>query len=152
MLLSNWDNKDVRDVARGSNTAIYEHARSPWRREARYLVSDWGGSMGRWGGNIVTRGRWDPEGFEEQTPQFVTSVGEGLVRFGYAGQRTEDVATGITTADVEWLCRYVGRLTDAQLVDALRASGGTEEEAARFGAAIRSRIAQLQRAATSQLT
>ncbi len=25
MLLSNWDNKDVRDVARGSNTAIFEH-------------------------------------------------------------------------------------------------------------------------------
>ena len=25
MLVSNWDNKDVRDVARGSNTAIFEH-------------------------------------------------------------------------------------------------------------------------------
>ena len=25
MLLSNWDNKDVRDVARGSNTAIFEY-------------------------------------------------------------------------------------------------------------------------------
>ena len=26
--------------------------------------------MGRWGGTIVTRGRWDPDGFEAQTPQF----------------------------------------------------------------------------------
>ena len=26
MLLSNWDTKDRRDVARGSNTAIFEHA------------------------------------------------------------------------------------------------------------------------------
>ena len=25
MLMSNWDNKDVRDVARGSNTAIFEY-------------------------------------------------------------------------------------------------------------------------------
>jgi hypothetical protein len=26
MLTSNWDNKDVRDVARGSNTAVFEYA------------------------------------------------------------------------------------------------------------------------------
>lgn len=103
--------------------------------------------MGRWGGNIVTRGRWDPAGFEDQTPQFITAVEEGLVRFGYAGQRTEDVGTGITVEDVRWLFRYVGRLTDAQLVDALRASGGSDEEAARFSAALRSRIEQLRRAA-----
>jgi hypothetical protein len=74
MLLSNWDTKDRRDVARGSNTAIFEYRVAPWRREARYLITDWGGSMGRWGGNIVTRGRWDPE-FKAQT-EFVARVGE----------------------------------------------------------------------------
>ena len=68
MLLADWDTKDRRDVARGSNTAIFEHRVGRWRREARYLITDWGGSMGRWGGNVVTRGRWDPEGFEAQTP------------------------------------------------------------------------------------
>ena len=31
------------------------------------LITDWGGSMGRWGGNVVTRGRWDPQGFAAQT-------------------------------------------------------------------------------------
>ena len=108
MLLSNWDTKDRRDVARGSNTAIFVYPlageRLPRRSreaakagEARYLITDWGGSMGRWGSNIVTRGRWDPEGFEDQTPQFVTSLEEGIVKFGYAGQRTEDVAAGIST-------------------------------------------------------
>ena len=51
MLLSNWDTKDRRDVARGSNTAIFEHRVSRWRHEARYLITDWGGSMGRWGSN-----------------------------------------------------------------------------------------------------
>lgn len=35
MLLSNWDSKDRRDVARGSNTAIFEYKVAPWRREAR---------------------------------------------------------------------------------------------------------------------
>ena len=100
--------------------------------------------MGRWGSNIVTRGRWDPAGFEEQTDQFVMSVEEGIVKFGYAGQRTEDVAAGITTEDVAWLCRYLTRLENAQLTDALRASGASDEEADRFGAAIRRRIDQLR--------
>ena len=49
MLLSNWDSKDRRDVSRGSNTAIFEHRISPFAFEARYLIIDWGGAMGKWG-------------------------------------------------------------------------------------------------------
>jgi hypothetical protein len=149
MLLSNWDTKDRRDVARGSNTAIFEHRLPGVRREARYLITDWGGSMGRWGSNVVTRGRWDPAGFEDQTPQFVTSFEEGIVKFGYTGQRTEDVAAGITVDDVRWLCRSLARITDAQLVSALHASGANDEEASRFSGAIRNRIEQLKRVAQS---
>jgi hypothetical protein len=143
MLLSNWDTKDRRDVARGSNTAIFEYRRSRWRREARYLITDWGGSMGRWGSTIVTRGRWDPDGFEAQTPQFVLGADQGFVRFGYTGQRTADVAEGIRVEDVSWLCEYLGRITDTQLHDALTASGATGEDASRFARALRERITQL---------
>jgi hypothetical protein len=147
MLLADWDTKDRRDVARGSNTAIFEHRVGRWRREARYLITDWGGSMGRWGGNIVTRGRWDAVGFEAQSPEFVTAVEGGMVRFGYVGQRTADVATGISVDDVRWLCRYLGRVTDSQLQQALDASGATKDESDRFTRAIRDRIQQLVRAA-----
>lgn len=150
MLLSDWDAKDRRDVARGSNTAIFERRTGRWRREARYLITDWGGSMGRWGSNLVTRGRWDPDGFEAQTPQFVTGVEEGIVRFGYAGQRTADVAEGISAGDVRWLCRHLGRLTDAQLMTALAASGANDEEAQRFTRALRARIEQLLEAGGSE--
>jgi hypothetical protein len=144
MLLSNWDSKDQRDVARGSNTAIFEHRLSRGQREARYLITDWGGSMGRWGTYPVTRGRWDHEGFEAQTPEFVTgSDADGFVQFGYVGQRTDDVSSGIRVEDVRWLMQYLGRLTDRQLLDALRASGATTEEAARYSAALRARIGQL---------
>src|SRR5215213_10911425 len=38
MLTSNWDNKDVRDVARGSNTAVFEHTLPGGTVEARYLI------------------------------------------------------------------------------------------------------------------
>jgi hypothetical protein len=146
MLLSNWDTKDRRDVARGSNTAIFEHRLPRRRHEARYLITDWGGSMGRWGSNIVTRGRWDPEGFAAQTPQFVTAVDAGMVQFGYAGQRTADVSEGIRLEDVRWLYRYLGRISDAQLREALLASGASDEEAASFGRSLRDRISQLGRA------
>jgi len=143
MLLSNWDNKDQRDVARGSNTAIYVMPASHGRREAQYMIVDWGGSMGRWGQTVVTRGRWDAEGFAAQTPRFVTGVENGYVQFGYTGQRTGDARANVRVDDVAWLCRWLGRITDRQLEDALRASGATEAEAASFTASLRARIAQL---------
>lgn len=150
MLLSNWDTKDQRDVARGSNTAIFEQRVGRWprlAREARYLLTDWGGSMGRWGSTVVTRGRWDVDGFEAQTPAFVTGVQDGCVCFGYAGQRTADVAQGIRVEHARWFHGYAGRLTEPQLVEGLRASGATDEEAHRFARALLDRIAQIGRAA-----
>ena len=147
MLLSNWDTKDRRDVSRGSNTAIFEYPVSRWAREARYLITDWGGAMGKWGSNVVSRDRWDPEGFAAQTPSFVTGVRDGFVNFGYQGQRTAEITRGITVDHVEWFYRHSRRLTEKSLRDGLLASGATEEEAARFAVALRARIAQLGQAA-----
>jgi hypothetical protein len=152
MLISNWDNKDQRDVARGSNTAIYVTRVSRWRREAQYLIVDWGGSMGRWGGNVVTRGRWDAAGFAAQTPQFVTGVTNGFVQFGYTGQRTADARSSIRAEDVAWLNRYLGRITDDQLRAALDASGATSEETQSFAASLRERITQLQSVAAGAIS
>lgn len=146
MLLSNWDSKDRRDVARGSNTAIFEEHVGRWprrRREARYLLSDWGGSMGRWGANIVTRGRWDVEGFEAQTPQFAGGTVDGRMVFGYAGQRTADIAGHIPVAHARWFHGIASRLSAEQIQAGLLASGATSEEAQRFAAAIVARIGQL---------
>jgi hypothetical protein len=147
MLLSNWDTKDRRDVSRGSNTAIFEYPISRWAREARYLITDWGGAMGKWGTTVVSRGRWDPDGFAAQTPSFVTGVRDGYVNFGYQGQRTAEITRGITIEHAEWFYRYARRLTDEALRTGLRASGATEEEAAKFAAALRDRIGQLGAAA-----
>jgi hypothetical protein len=143
MLLSNWDTKDRRDVSRGSNTAIFEHRVSRFGREARYLITDWGGAMGKWGSNVVSRGRWDVQGFEGQTPFFVTGVTDGFVNFGYQGQRTAEIARGITVDEVEWFYDTARKLTETALRDGLLASGATAEEASRFAAALASRIRQL---------
>lgn len=146
MLVSNWDTKDRRDVSRGSNTAIFEHRASRWSREARYLITDWGGAMGRWGTNVISRGRWDVEGFEAQTPQFVTTVSDGWVNFGYVGQRTSELVRGITVEHVRWFYGYARHLTIPALREGLLACGATEEEAERFARALIDRITQLGRA------
>lgn len=147
MLLSNWDTKDRRDVSRGSNTAIFEHRTSRWKWEARYLITDWGGAMGKWGTNVVSRGRWDVEGFEAQTPGFVTGVRDGFVCFAYQGQRTNEIARNITVEHARWFHDYARQLSEESLRGGLLACGATEEEATRFARALRDRIAQIGHAA-----
>ena len=143
MWLSNWDAKDVRDVARGSNTGIFEHRLPDGSREARFLITDWGGALGKWG-SIVNRGRWDCGGFTQQTAEFVTGVEGNFVQWGYSGQRTADIASGIRVSDVQWLMRYLGRLQPEQIANAVRASGGTADEAACFTRALMERLDQLR--------
>ncbi len=143
MLLSNWDCKDRRDVSRGSNTAIFEHRISPFASEARYLITDWGGAMGKWGTNVVSRGRWDVDGFEGQTPAFISGVHDEVVDFGYQGQRTAELARGIPLGHVRWFHAQARRITERALREGLLASGATEDEAARFARALIERIAAL---------
>ena len=99
--------------------------------------------MGKWGTNIVSRGRWDPDGFEAQTPGFVTAQKDGGVSFAYTGQRTADIAHGIPMDHVRWFHGIAGRLREDQLVEALAASGASDEEQRRFARALIDRIRQL---------
>ena len=147
MMVSNWDNKDVRDVARGSNTAIFEHRLSDGAIEARYLIIDWGAALGAWGSNIVQRGRWDVKAYAEQSELFVTAVDGETVQWGYQGQRTADMTENITREDVRWFNRLASQLTDEQLRDGFAASGATADEAGYFTAALRARIEKLREVA-----
>jgi hypothetical protein len=142
MLVSNWDNKDVRDVARGSNTAIFEHQLPDGSIEARYLIIDWGASMGKFG-SPLTRSKWDCAGYESQNAEFIAGVESGVIKWGYTGQRTDEAIEGITVADVRWLYHYIGRITDGQLREGLLVSGATAEEAECFTRAIRERLTLL---------
>jgi hypothetical protein len=144
MLLSNWDNKDVRDVARGSNTAIFEYRMDHDVLEARYLIIDWGAALGTWGSNVLSRGRWDCEAYAAQTDQFVLGTDGDRVLWGYKGQRTADAVGDISRSDVQWIYKYLRRLTDEQIAAGLRASGGTESEIAGFTAALRARLDRLK--------
>jgi hypothetical protein len=144
MLLSNWDNKDVRDVARGSNTAIFEYRMERDVLEARYLIIDWGAALGNWGASVLSRGRWDSGAYATQSEQFVLGMDGERVLWGYKGQRTADAVADISRSDVRWLCEHLEGLTDDQLAAGLRASGATESEIADFTSAIRARLDRLR--------
>ena len=137
LLVSNWDNKDVRDVKRGSNTAIHQT-----RGQARYVVTDWGGSMGKWG-NFISREKWDCGGYASQTRNFVKGVKNGIVEFGYSGQHTKDFLSDIKVQDVQWIVQYLDRITDDQLRAGLASAGATPEDQTCFAKAVRERIIQL---------
>jgi hypothetical protein len=145
MLVSNWDSKDARDADRGSNTAIYKYQT---RRgvEARYLITDWGGSMGKWG-NFFTREKWDCDGFTNQTSDFVKGVEDGKVKWGYTGQHTDSIKDDIKVEHVRWVLQYVGRITDRQIRAGLRASGATPAEVNCFARTFRDRIERMRRLA-----
>jgi hypothetical protein len=145
MLTSNWDNKDARDADRGSNTGILEDS-DQGRTRLSYLVTDWGGSMGKWGG-FFRREKWDSDGYASQTPDFIQKVRGGIVEWGYKGQRTSDETKNISVTDLRWVMQYVGRIGDAQIRAGLQASGATPAEVSSFASAIRARINQMRSAA-----
>jgi hypothetical protein len=147
MLTSNWDSKDARDVDMGTNTAIIDYRR-PERREFRYLVLDWGGTMGRWGLPGFVRNKWDCDGYASQTSEFVKGVKDGEVVWGFSGAFNEkDINEGITPQDVRWILQYIGKLTDAQIRSGLQASGATPQEVDCFSRSVRERIDQLRKVA-----
>jgi hypothetical protein len=149
MLVSNWDVKDARSS--DPNTAILIAESDTGQPEFRYLVTDWGATMGKWG-NIVSRTRWNCEAYAEQTKKFVIGQKDGLVGFGFSGKHTTDMTHGITVADVRWLMQSLGQITDHQIRDALQASGATPHEVDCFGRSVRSRIEQLRAISQSPRT
>ena len=138
MLTSNWDNKDARDPS--SNTAIVQEGSGTERRSV-YMVTDWGGSMGKWG-NFFTREKWDCDGYAKQSANFIKAVDGREVKFGFSGQHDNDFKDDIGVRDVRWIMQYLGRLTDTQIRSALRASGASPHEERCFARALRLRLRQ----------
>jgi hypothetical protein len=138
MLTSNWDNKDHRDPS--SNTAIVQ---SGSKGRMIYMVTDWGGSMGKWG-NLFTREKWDCDGYRKQSSDFIQGVRGREVRFGFSGQHDNSFKDDVSVRDVQWLMKYLGRMSDSQIRAALRASGANTHEERCFARALRSRLNQLQ--------
>lgn len=140
MLVANWDNKDARDRGIGSNTGISRQLGG--RGQLIYGVSDWGQALGGWGPSLSPK-TWNCERFTAQTKTFLQGRQGSYLRFGFTGQHTDDFKNDITVANVRWLMRYLGRITDSQLRTGLKASGATPAELTCLATQLRERIKQL---------
>jgi hypothetical protein len=96
---------------------------------------------------VFGRSKWDCKGYAGQNKYFVKGASNGTVEFGYSGQRTESVRTGIRTSDVQWIMERLGRISDDQLRDALVAAGASSDEASCYASAVRGRLDRLKAAA-----
>ena len=142
MLFSNWDNKDRRDIRRGSNTGVLEI-----NGKRVYFITDWGQSLGAWGA-LFGRTNWNCADYSRQTPGFIRKVNADRVVFGFHGQHS-DFWRDVNVRDVQWLLKYLGAITDAQIRTGLLASGATPAEQDCFGREIRKRIDRLREVASA---
>ena len=138
MLVSNWDATDATD--RGGNTAVLRRTTDS---AYVYLFTDWGATMGKWGG-VLSREKWDSYGYAGQTRKLVKSDREGELIWGYSGKHKRDLTQGIRIDDVSWIVRYLSRFTDEQIRAGLVASGARPDQVERFAGALRGRIQELE--------
>jgi hypothetical protein len=96
-----------------------------------------------------SEGKWDCNGFADETDDFVRLRQNGALQWGYGGKHRKDLVD-ISASDVQWILKYLGRITDDQLKRGLAASGATPAETDGFARALRLRIQQLQRVAAPE--
>ncbi|MDQ3802739.1 MAG: hypothetical protein M3416_02655 [Acidobacteriota bacterium] len=154
ILLNNYD------ARKGNNHILYTD--TPAGREARYVVTDLGATLGRAGGLGGKRTKNDLEAF--LSTKFVRGVdeGDGVVEFDYDTRprgfghlsvlhpkyyrgevKKEKAMRGIPVEHARWAGSLLAQLTDEQLRDAFRAAGYDQATMDGFVAAIRGRINQL---------
>jgi hypothetical protein len=140
VMMNGWDWK-------ASNNRIYEVTRPDGGIERRYVVRDLGATFGKtssppvleWLGSRIAQGnRNDLEDFEAQG--FIERVEGDRVEFDYDGIYGH-VVDLVRTGDVVWASRLLARLSDEQWRDAFRAGGYAPEQAARYIAKMKSKIA-----------
>lgn len=154
IMLNNWDVKPT-----NNNIFIVRNRRSG-RREARYLVSDLGATLGRAEGYGGPRSKNDVRDFI--TSRFIEEIDDGEVKFDYDVKPTrfgwvtilcppcfmkhvkkDKDMSGIPVGHARWLGSLLAGLTQAQLEDAFRAAGYDRATRQAYAVALRQRINQL---------
>ena len=141
LIINNWDWKS-------SNNKIYDVLNQDGTGERRYIVRDLGASFGKsdapgitrvLGARVAQGNRNNLEDFESQG--FIKTVAGDRVEFDYNGIYQHVVDT-VTVDDVVWACRLLARLSDEQWKAAFTAGGYPPDQAARYIAKLKSKIAE----------
>jgi hypothetical protein len=152
LILNNWDWKT-------SNNKIYDVTGSGGAPSRIHVVRDLGASFGKTSSPKIFRAlglrgnqgsRNELEHFERQG--FIRGVTGDRVEFDYKGIYKSIVNT-VSVGDVVWTAQLMSRLSDQQWNDAFRAGGYPPDQAARYIAKLKSKIAEglaLTRANTAE--
>ena len=132
LLINNWDIKDA-------NNAILVPRESTGAGEARYIIGDLGGTLGKTGG-AISRSRNKPSDFVRA--DFIDKVKGEQIDFHYSGKNKKLFAK-MTVADVRWLSGWLTRLSGEQIKDAFRAANYSPEDVEELARAVRERIKTL---------
>jgi hypothetical protein len=141
LMINNWDWK-------ASNNKIYDLLNPDGTSERQYIVRDLGASFGKsdapgiarlLGDSVAQGNRNNLEDFEAQG--FIKSASGNRVEFDYHGIH-EHIVDTVTVDDVVWTCRLLARLSDEQWKAAFTAGGYLPDQASRFIAKLKSKIAE----------
>jgi hypothetical protein len=126
---------------KNSNNSLYALKRPDGTTERLYVVRDIGNALGDTGRYDSTKN--DPDVFEQQP--FIGGVEHGFVVFPYNGWHQELFRGRITPEDAAWAGDLMARISAAQWDAAFSAGGYDPAIAARFKAALKSRIERARR-------
>ncbi len=133
-LVNNWDLKDENNVVITEGDKSY------------MIVSDVGSSFGKLADKSQSRaGRSVSKPVDFANAVFIKGVNNGIVELNYNGL-ADDLMTGIKVENARWLADLLVQLSDKQISDAFRAANYSPEDVALYTAAIKERIAALDRA------
>ena len=133
-LVNNWDLKDENNVVITEGDKSY------------MIVSDIGSSFGKLADKSQTRsGRSVSRPVDFANATFIKGVNNGVLELDYRGM-ADDLMTGIKVENARWLADLLVQLSDKQISDAFRAANYSAEDVALYTAAIKERIAALDRA------
>ena len=121
---------------KNSNNTLYQHRNGDLVQQW-YAVRDLGAALGD---TVFLAPRKNNVEAFERGP-FINGVSNGYVDFAYTGIYRKYVDARIAVADVEWASQQLAKLSDSQWTDAFRAGGYQPDEAGRFIAKIKEKIA-----------
>jgi len=143
VLFNNWD------IGPYNNKIFYDKRTG----ELRYGLSDLGATFGKLGSNNLPifwrlgRSIGKPRGYART--HLVKSVKNGRVKLAYKG-KSASIFKDITPGQARWLADLLMQLDDGQIEDAFRAADYSPGEIEILTHAVRSRIMELDRAASAE--
>lgn len=125
---------------KSQQNAIYQMKGDSRGPRVQYVVKDLGAAFGRTGWP-VGGSKDNPADFDSEP--FIDKVQGNRVHFAYRGSFLEpQLQRSATPADVKWTSQLLSRLTAKQWSDAFKAGGFRDEEAARYIARLKQKIAE----------